>query len=54
MARYRANFFDKNGDESRSFTVEADSEQQAEDKATAEADKRGWPNSFKLGDVEEV
>jgi len=54
MARYRANFFDNNSDEFRSLYVEADSEQQAENNATAEANKRGWPESFKLGDVEEA
>lgn len=53
MKRYRVNFFDKNGDEYRSITVEAESESDAEDKAATEADKRGWPNSFRLGDVEE-
>ena len=54
MPRFRVNFFDKNGDEFRSITVEAANELQAEDKAIAEADKRGWPNSFRLGDVEKV
>ena len=54
MAKYRANFFDKNSDEFRAITVEADTEKQAEEKATQEADRRGWPDNFKLGDVEET
>ena len=54
MAKYRANFFDKNSDEFRSFYVEAGNENDAEHAAEAKADKRGWPDSFKLGDVEKV
>lgn len=54
MAKYRANFFDKNGDEFRSLIVEAKNENDAEDKAETEANQRGWPESFRLGDVEEI
>jgi len=54
MTRYRANFYDKNSDETRTLTVEAPNEDKAEDAACTEADKRGWSNSFRLGDVEEV
>ena len=54
MARYRANFFDKSSDEFRSFYVEAKNESSAEDEAEAEADRRGWSSSFRLGDVEKM
>ena len=54
MKRYCANFFDKNGDETRSITVEASSNVEAEEKAIKEADNRKWPESFRLGDVEVI
>jgi hypothetical protein len=52
--RWRANFFDKNGDETRSLTVVALTDEEAEALAEKEADRRKWPSSFKLADVEEI
>jgi len=54
MAKYRVNFFDKNGDEFRSITVEAANEEVAEDVACKRIDDENWPKSFRLGDVEEL
>lgn len=51
MHTWRAYFFDKNGDEERSLTVEAENEALAEAAAEKEADRRGWPQSFKLADL---
>jgi len=50
--KWRVNFFDKNGDETRSLTVDADTEDAAESAAEAEADSRGWPQWFKIADAE--
>lgn len=52
--KYKANFFDKNSDETRTLTVHAKTEDEAETKAEDEADARQWPRSFKLADVEEI
>ena len=54
--KYRANFFDKNGDETRSLTIEIPagnkaSEEAIEVAACLEADKRGWPDCFKFSDA---
>jgi len=54
MPWFRVNFSDKNGDEFRSLTVEAADELDAENRGCEEADNRGWPQSFKMGDVEQV
>ena len=50
--QYRVNFFDKHGDETRTLTVDAANEDNAEEAAAAEADARGWPASFKVADAE--
>ena len=50
--KWRVNFFDKHGDETRSITVAADTEDAAENAAAAEADSRGWPQCFKVADAE--
>ena len=50
--KFRVNFFDKNSDETRSFYVHANDKQEAEDIADKEADRRGYPKSFKIADVE--
>lgn len=53
--KYRANFYDKNSDEFRSFTIEdAVDENDAECQAAVRADELKWPESFRLGDVEEI
>lgn len=55
MKKYRANFFDKNGDETRSLVVEVpdDADEDAiETAACDEADKRKWDNCFKFSDAE--
>ncbi len=50
--KWKANFFDKHCDETRSLVVDACDEGKAETIAAARADKLGWPLCFKLGDVE--
>ena len=52
--KWRVNFFDKYSSETRSLTVNADNEDEAESKAEIEADNLGWPNNFKLADAEEL
>ena len=52
--KYRANFYDKYSDETRSLTVEADDEDSAEDKACEKANSLNWPSGFRLADVEEL
>ena len=53
--KYRANFYDKNGDETRSLIVQnAIDENDAENQALTEADVRKWPLNFRLADVEEI
>ena len=57
MKKYRANFFDKNGDETRSLIVEVSDEADLdaiEAAACEEADKRKWSKCFKFADVEEI
>lgn len=51
---WRVNFFDKNSTETRSLIVTADNEEDAEADAVFEADARGWPESFRLGDAEQI
>ena len=50
--KWRVNFFDKHGDETRSLTVDADTEKEADQVAADEADSRGWPQCFKVADAE--
>jgi len=52
--RWRVLFFDKHGDETRSIVVEAGSEEEAEASGAAEADRRGWSQSFKVAEAEEI
>jgi len=52
--KWRVNFFDKDGDETRSLTVDAGDEDGAETAGEAEADRRGWSDSFKVADAEPV
>jgi hypothetical protein len=52
--KWRVNFFDKNSSETRSITVDADNEEQAELKACIEVNNLGWANNFKLADAEEL
>ena len=52
--KWRVNFFDKNGDETRSLVVYADNEDAAEKAAEKEVDNRGWPRCFKIADTEEA
>lgn len=54
MKKWQVNFFDKYSSETRSLTVDADNEEQAESKACIEADNLGWANNFKLADAEEL
>ena len=49
---WRVNFFDRHGDETRSLTVDADSEDTAESAAEEEANSQGWPQCFKIADAE--
>lgn len=49
--RYQVNFYDKNGTETRGLVVEANSDDDAEDKACLEADSKGWTDSFKILDA---
>jgi len=49
--RWRVDFYDKHGDETRSLTVTADNEEAAECAAEAEADKRRWRRSFKIAEA---
>jgi hypothetical protein len=51
---WRVNFFDKHGDETRSLTVSADNSDAAEEAAAAEADRRKWPQCFKVADAEQL
>ncbi len=48
---WTANFFDKNGTETRSLQVQAKNAHEAEEKACDMADELGWPVNFKIGDV---
>jgi hypothetical protein len=52
--KWRVNFFDKNSSETRSLTVNADNEEEAESKAEIEADNLGWSNNFKIADAEKL
>jgi len=52
--KWRVNFFDKDGDEMRSLTVDAGDEDGAETAGEAETDRRSWPDSFKVADAEPV
>ena len=52
--KWRVNFFDKNGDETRSLEVEADDEDAAEMAGETEANLREWPISFKILDAEKI
>lgn len=52
--KWRVNFFDKHSNETRTLTVEATDENNAETKGESEADAKGWPKSFKISDVEEI
>lgn len=52
--KWKVNFFDKHGDETRSLNIIAENEDAAERLAALEADKRGWSQSFKVADAEKV
>lgn len=52
--KFRVNFLDKNSDETRSLVVDAANEDCAEEEGEREADRRGWPSSFRVADAEEV
>ena len=54
MKKYKVNFFDKNGTETRSVTVDANNEDQAEDMACEYAENEGWSKNFKVADAEEI
>lgn len=48
------NFFDKHGTETRTLTVAAETEDDAESKAAEEADAAGWSRSFKVADAQPI
>lgn len=52
--RWRVNFFDTQSDELRSLTVEAETEGKAEEEGSSEADRRGWPESFRIESAMEL
>lgn len=54
MSKYRVFFYDNNSDETRSITVEAANEDEAEDKAVDRVGEENWPSSFRVADAEEV
>lgn len=54
MKNYRVNFMDKHSDETRSITVQAENEDDAETKACERADNEKWDDSFKVLDAEEI
>lgn len=49
---YIVHFHDKHSSETRTLTVPALSEEDAEQVASVEADKLGWPHSFKVDSAE--
>lgn len=54
MKRWRVHFFDTQSDEFRSLIVEAETEGKAEEEGIAEADRRGWPESFRVESANEL
>lgn len=50
--KWKVHFFDKHGDETRTLTVDADTEDAAEFAAATKADESGWPQYFKVADAE--
>ena len=51
MKKWQVWFYDKHSEEIRTLQVNADCEEDAEAEAVKEADARGWPISFRLGDA---
>lgn len=51
MKKWQVWFYDKHSEETRTLQVEADCEEDAEEKAAQEADDRGWPLSFRVGEA---
>jgi hypothetical protein len=50
--KYRVHFYDDDSDEFRSFCVDAENEDDAEEEAVKEADRREWPPNFLISEAE--
>lgn len=51
MKKWQVLFYDKHSEETRTLQVEADCEEDAEEKACKEADSCCWSQSFRVGDA---
>jgi hypothetical protein len=51
---WKVNFFDKNSDETRTLTVEASDDMEAEEIAENKANELGWNRSFRIADAQEI